>query len=480
MIAGAGMSGICMGIKLREAGIESFRIFEKAAEAGGTWRDNTYPGLVCDVPSRFYSYSFDSNPDWSRVYSPSAEIKDYFDRAADRFGVRPKIEFGREVKAARWEDGRWRIELADGERVEADFFVSACGVLHHPRYPAIEGIEDFEGAAFHSARWDHSVELRGKRVGVVGSGSTGVQIVTALAGVAGRLSLFQRTAQWVFPFPNFHYREWSRRLMRHFPALRGLAYQGWQRWFEGGVARAVVEPGRRRQLIGAICRANLRSVRDPGLRRRLTPPDQPMCKRLVVSGGFYRAVQRPGVEVVTDAIERVEPRGVVTRDGRLHELDVLVLATGFDAHAYLRPIELVGDGGVTLAEAWRDGPRAHRTVALPGFPNFFMLIGPHSPVGNQSVVMIAESQADFVLGWIRRFRDGEMDAVTPRPEAMARYYEELRAALPNTVWMTGCDSWYLGADGLPELWPWTPERHREMLAEPLLEEFDVRVAEPVA
>jgi cation diffusion facilitator CzcD-associated flavoprotein CzcO len=225
------------------------------------------------------------------------------------------------------------------------------------------------------------------------------------------------------------------------------------------------------------CRLNLRSVRDPELRRRLTPPDSPMCKRQVFASGYYKALQRPNVSVVTDGIERAEPRGLVTRDGRLHELDVLVMATGFDSHAYLRPVELVGPDGTTLEDAWREGAYAYRTVALPGFPNFFMLVGPHSPVGTQSVVAIAEDQAHYIVEWIKLHMSGAYAAASPRHDATERYNAELREALPGTVWAAGCNSWYLGRDGLPELWPFRPERHTEMLREPHLAEFVLEPAE---
>ena len=478
-IVGAGMSGLCMGIKLKQAGIDSFEIYEKAEAVGGTWRDNTYPGLSCDVPSRCYQYSFELNPDWSHAFSPGPEIWRYFERVADKYGLRSHIRFGKEVVSGHFEDGRWRIRTSDGEKAMADFLVSACGVLHHPRVPAIPGLERFSGAAFHSARWDHDVELRGRRIAVVGTGSTGVQIVTDLSEVAGRLLHFQRTPQWILPAPNRRYTRLERALHRRLPLLGRLEYRVTELALGYTFSRAVIKPGWQRRLMSWICRMNLRTVRNPELRRRLTPDYRPMCKRLVVSSGFYRAMQRPTVELVREGIDRIEPGGIVTADGRLHEVDVIVFATGFDTHAYVRPMELLGQGGITLDEAWRDGPRAHRTVAIAGFPNFFMLMGPHSPVGNYSLVAIAEGQADYVMRWIRKWRAGELSTVAPTVEAMARFNQEMRAAMPNTIWVTGCDSWYLGKDGSPEVWPWTPERHREMLREPVVEEFDVRRPKPV-
>lgn len=471
-IVGAGMSGICMGLKLQHAGIDDFTIFEKGDQLGGTWRDNRYPGLFCDVPSRFYQFSFAMNPDWTHRFSPGPEIWRYFDRIAAEHGLNERIRFETEVVSADHDGTSWHLRTAAGEEHEADFLVSATGVLHHPRHPEIDGLETFAGSCFHSARWDHSVPVAGKRVGVIGTGSTGVQIVTALAGVASELTLFQRTAQWILPYPNSRYSRLTRALHRRFAALDRVSFRATRHYFEA-LSRALTQPGWQRRLVSSICRANLRTVRDPELRRKLTPPYQPMCKRLVVSSGFYRAVQRDDADVVAERIERVEPAGVRTADGTLHELDVLVLATGFDTHAYVRPMKVTGPEGESLDEAWAEGPRSWRTVALPGFPNFFMLIGPQSPVGNYPLTSIAETQADFATGWMRRWMSGEVRLIAPRADAASAFEAERRRALPGTVWVTGCDSWYLGPDGVPEIWPWEPERHREMLADLREPEFEL-------
>jgi cation diffusion facilitator CzcD-associated flavoprotein CzcO len=475
-IIGAGMSGLCMAYKLQDAGIETFTIFEQADEVGGTWRDNTYPGLTCDVPSRYYSYSFRPNPEWTHVLPPGPEIQQYFLRVAAERGVRAHIRFGTVVTSAIYRDGLWWLDAGAGEE-SFDVLVTATGVLRVPRYPDIAGLDSFAGPKFHSSRWDHSVSLPDKRIGVVGTGSTGVQITAALGGNVKQLKVFQRTAQWVMPFPNLHYRAVTKAGLRRFPALNALGFGFWGRFFRTVPGRAAIQPGWQRNLLQASCRWNLRlSIRDPELRRKLTPSHQPMCKRLIMASTYYRAVKKSSVEIVAEPIAHVEPRGVVTADGTLHELDVLVLATGFDARAYVRPMAIVGEHGRTLDEAWADGPFAYRSVAVPGFPNMFMMMGPHSPIGNQSLIPVAESQADFALWWIRRIRDGSVTAAAPTEAASKAYNEDMKASMPQTVWVTGCSSWYLGKDGLPELFPWKPERHQELLAAPDLGDFDIRTA----
>jgi cation diffusion facilitator CzcD-associated flavoprotein CzcO len=467
------MSGVGFAAMLRRAGHENFTIYEKADEVGGTWRENRYPGLSCDVPARYYSYSWAPNPDWTHAFSPGPEIHDYFISCSRKFGLRDRIRFGTKITEARWEDGRWLLTTEGGETEEADVFITATGFLHQPRIPEIEGIGEFGGRIFHSARWDDEAVVDGTRVGVIGNGSTGVQIVTELAERASALTMFQRSAQWTFPMPNHEYSSVSKRIFHRSPRLNRLSYRLNQRFLESTFGEATVKPGIQRRWITAVCKANLRRIKDPELRRKLTPDHEPMCRRLIMSSGFYDAIQKPGVELVTDAIDRIEPEGVRTADGRLHELDVIVLATGFDFHAHMRPMKISGANGATLDEAWANGPRAYRTIAMPGFPNFFMLLGPHSPVGNHSLVAVLETQGAYVLDWINRLRRGEIAATAPTAEATDRFNDEMKAAMPNTIWTSGCTSWYLGPDGRPELWPWTPQRFREMLERPDVAEYEV-------
>jgi cation diffusion facilitator CzcD-associated flavoprotein CzcO len=470
-IIGAGLSGLCMAIKLRESGIETFTVYEKSGTVGGTWRDNTYPGLFCDVPSRYFQYSFAPNPDWTRRYSPGSEIAAYLERIADEFELRSKISFNTEMTEARWVDGRWHLNAGDGARAVADFVVTGCGFLHRPYVPEIPGLETFAGPWFHSSRWNHGVPLEDKRVAVIGTGSTGVQIVTALAGKTTGLAQFTRTPQWVVPVPNPRYSRVSRWMLRRFPKLSRVSYRAHQRALEEGF-KGLVRPGWRRALLDGACRLNLRLVKDRALREKLTPTYEPGCKRLVLSAGYYRAVQRHNVEIVRERIARIESDAIVTEDGELHPADVLVLATGFDAHALVRPMEFIGPNGLRLSDAWSNGPRGYATVAVPGLPNLFMAMGPNSPINISSMFNVAETQIDYILKLIQKWRRGEIGAVAPTAAAGARFEHEVREALPGTVWASGCDSWYIGRDGQPEIWPWMPSRHRAALREPALSDYE--------
>jgi cation diffusion facilitator CzcD-associated flavoprotein CzcO len=476
VVIGAGMSGIVAAIELEKAGHRDVVVYEKADRVGGTWRENTYPGIACDVPSHFYSYSFAPNPEWSHRFAPGAEIQAYLEAVARRHGVTGRIRFGSEVVRCAFEDGRWRLALADGSGDEADVVIAATGVLHHPVIPAIEGLATFAGACFHSARWDHGVPLEGRRVGIVGTGSSAVQIVSALVDRVGELVLFQRTPQWIAPIENPPYGEEEKAEFRARPeamqAIRAAVAQG----FTEGFANVLIDAeAPALQAIHAGCVAHLESkVKDPALRERLRPAYRATCKRLVLSADFYDAIQRPNARLVTDAIERVEPAGVRTRDGRLHELDVLVLATGFHVDRFVRPMAVTGAGGVSLDEVWEDGPFAYLALAVPGFPNLFLLQGPNGPVGNFSLIDVAELQMGYALQLLERIRAGDCDSVSVAPAAMARFDAARRAAAKRTIWASGCRSWYLDAQGLPTAWPWTYDRFREEMRAPRLADWKLR------
>ncbi len=474
-VIGAGMAGILSAIKLKEAGLTDFTVYEKADRVGGTWRENTYPGLSCDVPSHLYSYSFAPSPEWSHRYSPGAEIQAYFERIAREHDIERQTRFGDEVRSCRFTDGKWHIETARGHRDQFDVVIAATGVLHHPKLPDIEGLDEFEGTMFHSSRWDHDVALDGARVGIVGTGSTAVQMMSALVTRVAKLSLFQRTAQWVLQQDNPPYADEQREAFRADPArlteLRGQLTELFDTF-----ANAIVDAeSPEMQMIAEACRANLDDkVRDPDLREKLRPDYQAACKRLIISPDFYDAIQRPNAELVVEGIERVEPAGVRTCDGRLHELDVLVLATGFKTDAFMRPMTVVGRNGQTLEEVWPDRPSAYLSISIPGFPNFFMLNGPNGPVGNFSLIEVAELQFAYIMQLIDRLRSGGCREISATQEAMEEFEAARVEATKKTVWVTGCRSWYLDDRGVPATWPWAFDRFRAEMQAPRPTAFEYR------
>ncbi|MGR8949734.1 MAG: flavin-containing monooxygenase [Gammaproteobacteria bacterium] len=471
-IIGAGMSGILAAIKLTEQGCKDVTVYEKADRLGGTWRDNTYPGLSCDVPSHHYTYTFEPNPDWTRQFAGGDEIYRYFERSAKKYRVSDKIVYEHEAVDARYEDGRWVLSFSNGNRVTVDIIIAATGVLHHPVTPNIPGLDDFAGAMFHSARWDHSVSLKGKKVGVIGTGSTGMQIVPAIIDEVEHLSLFQRTAQWVLDFANVDYSEEERAAFRENPQLMKELYDKWANQFTHSFSRAVIGGKDELKKIADLCKLNLETnVHDPELREKLRPDYVATCKRLVMSDQFYPAIQKPNASLVTSAIEKIEAGGVRTEDGKLHELDVLVLATGFNGHSYMRPMELIGRDGLRLSEVWQDSAEAYRSIGLPGFPNFFMMVGPNSPIGNFSVIMISEMQLSYIMQLIAHTADSGKQEVEPTEAATKRFNQAVKDAMKGTVWVTGCKSWYLDKNGNPTLWPWTFERYQEEMAAPEFADF---------
>lgn len=475
VVIGAGMAGILSAIKLTQAGLDCV-VYEKADGLGGTWRENTYPGIACDVPSHFYSYSFALNPEWSRHFAPGAEIQAYFAAVARRFGVAALIRYGCEVVRCTFADGRWQLELADGTRDAADVVIAATGVLHHPAYPGIAGLEDFAGASFHSARWDHAVALDGRRVGVIGTGSSAVQIVSELVDRTARLTLFQRTPQWITPIQNALFTAAEQAAFRQDPqAMRQIRAEVAEMYINGFSNHLSDMDSPQLQVIHAYCTANLENqVHDPLLREKLRPDYRAGCKRLVLSEHFYDAIQRPNAALVTEAIERVEPGGVRTVDGRLHALDALVLATGFRVDRFLRPMQVVGRGGRTLEEEWQAGPAAYLAIAVPDFPNLFLLNGPNAPVGNFSLIDVVELQFAYIMQLIDQLRAGACREISVARAAMQRFDTERREAATHTIWASGCRSWYLDRDDLPTAWPWTYDRFRAEMQAPRLADYELR------
>jgi cation diffusion facilitator CzcD-associated flavoprotein CzcO len=475
VVVGAGMAGILSAIKLREAGFTDVTVYEKAHRLGGTWRDNTYPGVSCDVPSYLYTYSFAPNPEWSHAFSPGHEILTYLEDVARRHNVDTLIRYGTEVHRLEYGGDRWRIGTSDGGHDEADVVIAATGVLHHPRLPDIEGLDRFGGPSFHSARWDHGVPLAGARVGVIGTGSSAVQMVCALVDAVGELRLFQRTPQWILAVPNPPIDGEDRARYRADPrALTELRRELGEGFVEA-FANAVVDASSPQlKLLQDLGRANLENhVPDPVLREKLRPDYRAGCKRLIISPNFYDAIQRPNARLVAEHIRRVEPEGVRTVDGELHRLDVLVFATGFRVDRFLRPIEVVGRGAVRLDDVWARRPFAYLAVSVPDFPNLFMLNGPNGPVGNFSLIDVAEAQFTYVSQLIDLLRRGQCREVCASRQAMERFEAERLEAAKNTVWVTGCRSWYLDDLGVPAAWPWSFTRFREAMARPVLGDYEI-------
>ncbi|MDP6868166.1 MAG: NAD(P)/FAD-dependent oxidoreductase [Acidimicrobiales bacterium] len=472
VVVGAGMAGILAVVYLRERGFDDIAVYEKADRLGGTWRENTYPGVTCDVPSILYSYSFAPNPEWSHRFSSGSEIQSYLEGVARRHDVERSITYGEEVVHAEHDGDRWHLLTTSGLTDVADVVIAATGVFHHPFVPGLEGLEDFAGDLVHTARWDASVPLTGRRVGIIGTGSSAIQTVGAVVDEVASLSLFQRTAQWVLPQDNPPYTDEEKAAFRADPDSQRRLHDEISELFADGFANAVVDaesPVLAR--IAELCQVNLDSVVDDELRERLTPDHRAACKRLVVSENFYEAIQHPNARLVTTGIDRIVSGGVLTENGEVHELDVLVLATGFQVDQFMRPMEIIGPAGNRLSEAWAERPTAYLSIAIPGLPNLFMLNGPNGPVGNFSLIEVAELQMEYALQLVDRIADGSCRLIEPTADATEAHEEARTEAAGRTVWATGCNSWYLDDRGVPMAWPWTFREFRRRMATPELDHY---------
>ena len=461
VVIGAGFGGLTAAKILKQRGID-FTVYEKADEVGGTWRENTYPGLYVDVPSRQYEFPFRPNYDWSRQFAPAPEIQAYIKDVTDELGLRRFIRFNEEIVSVCFEDGRWRIATAMGETDVADAIICATGFLREPIYPDIEGRDSFAGPAFHSARWDHSVEIADKRWGVIGSGASGVQITEALAYEPCEVTQFIRRAQWVWIRENPH-SNWLERMLLRLP----FSYRRLQKKLWDGYAvsdRWRLEPGTQREAMERLFEGFIATVEDPALRRKLTPDYHLGCTRIPKSDrNYYAAVQQDNVQVELGNIAKIVPGGIVTADGTRHELDVLVYATGFDAHAYMRPMKVTGLNGLTADELWKDSTFSYRGVALPGFPNLFLLYGPFSPINNSIVPIGLVQEMNYILRVLDMARE-RRSTVMPTVAATEKFVARIRDSLPGTVWV-GCNNWYQDRQGTPILWPLPLDDHTELLAD---------------
>ncbi len=451
LIIGTGFSGLGMAIALQKQGVD-FLILEKADDIGGTWRDNSYPGCACDVPSHLYSFSFEPKPTWSKLFSPQPEIWDYLQGVTDKYGLRRFIRFDSLVDRAHWDDSeyRWHVFTTDGQEYVAQFLISGAGALHIPLIPDIEGKDEFRGVSFHSAEWDHSVDLTGKRVAVIGTGASAIQIVPEIVKDVGELQLYQRTPPWVVPRPNKPFPEGLKRAFANVPGLR-LAVRGGIYWGLEGLGFAMTRQPALLRGVQLVGKWNIRrNVKDKELRRRLTPNYRAGCKRILYSPNYYRGVADPRCELITDRISRITPEGIVTADGTEHKVDIIVYATGFhvtDSYTY---VDIKGAGGEDLVDRWnREGVVAHRGVAIADMPNLFLLLGPNTGLGHTSVVFMIEQQVRYVAQAIAAVDTYGAQALAPTRSAQDRDNAELQDELAGTVWNTGgCRSWYLDEHGV--------------------------------
>jgi cation diffusion facilitator CzcD-associated flavoprotein CzcO len=478
-IIGTGFGGLGMGIQLRRSGLTDFVILERAGSVGGTWRDNTYPGCACDVPSHLYSFSFAPNPAWSRSFSPQAEIWKYLDDVTERYAVRGHIRFGTEVRQARWDTdaGRWRLRTSRGD-LTADVLVSAAGPLSEPSLPDIPGLESFPGEIFHSARWNHDYDLAGKRVAVVGTGASAIQIVPAIQPLAGRLTLFQRTPAWVMPRHDHRISGVERWLYRHIPVTQRIARTSLHLSREALVGAFVRRPGRLRVAQRIALGHLAKSVADPELRAALTPDYVMGCKRILLSGDYFPALTRPNTELVASGLAKVDGSTLTARDGTAIEADVLIFATGFHTTDVPVAHSIYGAGAVSLAQAWGDDMRALRGTTVPGFPNLCLVIGPNTGLGHNSMIHMIEAQADYIVDYLATLDRLGATALDARADAQQRWCAAIERRMASTVWATGgCVSWYLNAAGRnPTLWPGSIREFRRATRHVDPREYDVIAA----
>lgn len=462
LVVGAGFSGLAMAHALRERGITAFRILEKAHDVGGTWRENHYPGAACDVPSHLYSFSFAPDPGWSRTYSPQPEILAYLRDIARDEDLLGHVVFGAEVIEARFDDGlgTWCVVSRDARTREttkttARHLVLGNGALHIPSIPSFEGKETFGGAQFHSAAWDHDFDLAGKRVAVIGTGASAIQFVPAIQPEVAHMTVFQRTAPWVVPKRDFAFSARTKALLRTVPALQRV-YRALIYGTNEAQAYGFVYDPRIMKLFGKLALRQLaKEIPDPALRAKLTPQFVMGCKRVLLSNDWYRALRQPNVAVETSPIERIEPTGVRTKDGVLHEVDAILYGTGFSVAEYLSSMKIFGRGALELNESWKQRPEVYLGILVSGFPNLFLMMGPATGLGHNSMIFMIEAQARYAAQCIRRVHDEGLRALEVRPAAQAEFTREVQERVKGTVWASGCASWYQAGDekNVTALWP---------------------------
>jgi len=455
IIVGAGFSGMCTGIGLKRAGIDDFVILEKADSVGGTWRDNTYPGAACDIPSHLYSYSFEPNPHWQRAYGGQPEILAYLEHCATKYGLRPHLRFGRCVVRCEYDEvsATWSVQTDDGQVLVARTLILGNGALHLPQIPELPGLATFAGKQFHSARWDHTQDLTGKRVAVIGTGASSIQFVPQIAPKVQQLDVFQRTPPWIVPKPDRPIGSREQWMYEHVPGAHWLRRTGLYWLLESRVLGFAFAP-KLNQLLERLVLGHLKkSVPDPELRQKLTPSYRLGCKRVLISNDYYPALARPNVELVTDGIAAIERTGIRTTDGTLREVDAIIFGTGFRVVDYVSSMRIVGRRGQELNDVWSKEVRNYLGINVSGFPNLFLLMGPNTGLGHNSMIFMIEAQARYAVQAILAMHRNSLASIDVRPEIERAFRAELAKKMVNTVWTSGCNSWYMAPDGEVLLWP---------------------------
>lgn len=456
IIIGSGFAGLGMAIALKKNKINDFTILEKGNDVGGVWRENTYPGAACDVPSHLYSFSFYLNPNWTRKFAPQSEIYAYLQDCAKKFNLLPKIQFGAEVSAASFNDVEkiWEVTLKSGDVLYSEILITGMGQLSMPAYPKLEGINDFQGKAFHSAKWDHSYDLNGKRIGVIGTGASAIQFVPAIAPKLKNLSVFQRSPSYIMPRPDRAYTKLEHKLWTRLPFLLGLQRLVFYIQYESRAIAFTRFKSLMKIAVGIPFRKLMNAqVVDPELRKKMTPEYQIGCKRILLSSNYLNVFNNPNVNLVTENIRRIVPKGVETADGKVHEFDALIYGTGFAATDFLTPLSIKGIGGRDLNEAWSKGAKAYLGISVPSFPNFFILYGPNTNLGHNSIVYMLESQIAHVIKCIGKMHQTESKTIEVLPNIYEQYTSKIQRDLARTVW-ADCKSWYVDAKGFNSTsWP---------------------------
>lgn len=478
-IIGTGFGGIGLAIRLKKAGFSNFILFEKAGDVGGVWRDNTYPGAACDVPSHLYSFSFEQDLGWLNRYGKAAEIHQYLRHCTDKYDLRPHILFNTEITAASFDDttGLWTLQTSQGETCQANVMVAAVGQLNRPAYPRLTGMDSFAGKSFHSARWDHDYDLTGKRVAVIGTGASAIQFVPEIVPQVAHLDLYQRSAPYVIPKPDKAYPPLEKALFKHVPLLQSLD-RAWQYSFHEVRLLGFTASVNETVLVEYLFQKHIREViKDHKLRHRLTP-DYPIgCKRILVSNDWYKTLLNPKIDIVSEDIAEIVPQGIRTADGKVREVDAIIYGTGFAATDFLAPMHISGLNGQVLKQTWQQGAEAYLGLTVHGFPNLFMLYGPNTNLGHSSIVYMLESQFNYVLDALKKLQQNGLRYLNVKQDIQTRFNGDIQQRMKKTMWAQGCSSWYVTAEGKnTNNWPGFTFDYRERTRKLNLHDYDLRKA----